>query len=1222
MEERQYLYDAFISYRHLSLDKAVAVRLQELLESYRPPKEEIHAQRVKRIFRDQSELPTSGDLGADIRDALMQSRYLIVICSERTKESVWCREEIRQFKEAHHGRNDCILAVLVEGEPRQAFPEELFHETCPVTHEDGTVSWEERTVEPLSADVRAKSTGQSLKLLKTEFLRVAAPLMGCRFDELYRRHERRRKKKLALSVGGSFVVLTCILAVVCAFAWRTYLSEKNYRMTLADSYTRQGTEYMEEGELQEAMLYCAQALTLEPESQTAARVSAALLLEENKWPYLVKEETGAIVGKQVIKGQAASGLKVVFGADQTGFLRETLSGYEVWQEGQLREVLPEQWGTFTGASPDGDFWTFCGENEIIFYQVETKEESRIPRPQEINAFCDGYDLAYEPLPAAYRLPGGKAVAAYGGYVYLYEETDGFLEETVRIDLAEVFPQTAGQSSMAVDDLLWVSRDGSLAVIADGSGIAVFDTSNLMLTASCYRYHYMLNEVAIREDGQALALVFGNSYGLSNNDSGGYLEVMDRNGNTLFQTEVDWEVPLEGAVFSDSAPDKILVWGRNVLKFYDMETEEEFAVPLKSQRIEAALFDEETYCVVDHGDGKLGYYGLAEFSAVRSVQEEQSEETRQSGQTKEISVEGMSQAVQIKEDLLAARKALSAFLLHNTGAELDKIELDYPVNEMKYSAGGRELYLYQKRSTYLYAVKVDEKNGSFDGLRTLDTRGNLITDLYEGENGLMAVTGTNQILFYPYGQEQPELTIQLRHSGVVQAVREAGNGCITVEIRITESSPDSYRFETKTLTELWDMEARVYIAALESEEDAETGLSLSPPDNDVSAFLASLTCCMFDDAGNVTEKLPELKQEALGNWGSGLKLRSILKESDFGDGTEESIQEADGVSGEDSIHLYTLYEQYQSGPESGEEEEWFRECEDIWERLEREEIAFTGVELDLWFSMYESQAEAFGRLEQIEDVVKSYLEISIDGELYKEGWNSYYDLYLIGLLTKTTQYDKTIAEGFSRLAAGLKERAGTEDELYAVYLYTAYWLDAYSKLLCGEEGDVFEEYIAARNTGSFENVDTADMNALLALWLGQSEEAAEIKANKFEYEQSIGLEEEDIVYYERFYLMQYYALEKRGILSEEIMNEYMTLVPMDVGIRIEEISSEAQSTGLRLGDLIVAVDGSYILGIQHAHDLFGEGNVLTLKIIRDGQIIYVDKTEYAPFNGSLDIVIKK
>ena len=38
MGEERYTYDAFISYRHLPLDMAVAKRLQELLERYRPPR--------------------------------------------------------------------------------------------------------------------------------------------------------------------------------------------------------------------------------------------------------------------------------------------------------------------------------------------------------------------------------------------------------------------------------------------------------------------------------------------------------------------------------------------------------------------------------------------------------------------------------------------------------------------------------------------------------------------------------------------------------------------------------------------------------------------------------------------------------------------------------------------------------------------------------------------------------------------------------------------------------------------------------------------------------------------------------------------------------------------------------------------------------------------------------------------------------------------------------
>lgn len=1215
MEEKQYLYDAFISYRHWPRDTEIAIRLQELLESYKPPEGGNCGRRVQRVFRDRSELKSSGDLEGDIREALAQSRYLIVVCSEVTKASAWCMQEIRLFKELHQGRNDHILVVLVHGEPEEVFPEELLHETCLVAHEDGTAAWEEKAVEPLSADVRADSLKHSLKLLKTEFLRVAAPIMGCRFDDLYRRHERRRKKRLALTVGGGFFALSCVLAVVGLFALRTWLSERNYRLALAESYTRQGAEYMSEEEPQEALLYCAQALTLEPERQEAAKVSAALLLEENTWPWLIKEETGMIVGKQILKGQESFRFVAVLGEDGTGCLKEKWKVYEIWQNGELlKELSREVVGSFTGASPDGEYWTFCGEEEIIFYHVPTGEESRIPRPRKINDACDGFDLSYEPLPAAYRLPGGRAIAAYGGYVYLYEEKNGSFEETAEIDLAEVFSLTAEQNFLAVDDRLWVSEDGSLAVVADGSGIAAFDTVSLMQTAVCYRYHYLLNDVEIREDGQAFILVFGNDYGLSNNNSGGYLEVMDRRGNTLFQTEVDWEVPLEGAVFSGSDPDKLLVWGRNVLKFYDMAEGTEFAAPLKSQQIEGVVFGGDEACfVVDHGDGKLCYYGLAEFAFVRGKENGDTEQDAQ--EPEEVAISGISQAVRVREGLVAARTSVSAFLMDEEENVLSEAELVYPVNDMLYCFQGSELYLYQKRTSYLYGVEVDEEYGYFTAIYALNTRGSLITALYEGREGLMAVTGTNQVLFYPYGQEEPSRIIQLSHSGVVQDIREVGDSCIAVEIKNTESTPDSYRFETQTFTELWDMETKVYVAGPEQKAEADAGLSLPAPDGDAVAFLTALSCCAFDDAGNVIEKTPELTEAVLGNWESGLELHRTLSEQELSGSGEESA-EGEGVS------LSALYEKYEAGPESGREEDWFRECGAIWQKLEREEILFTGQELDLWFVMYRDQAEAFGRLEQMADVVRKYLEISIDGQLYREDWNGYYDLYLISLMTKTAAYDEIIAEGFARLAVGLKENVRTEDEFYVTDIYTAYWLDVYARLLLGDTTGVFEEYEAAKEAGIFGEADTSDMDALSALCQGQPERAAEYKGNKVEYERSIGVEDDDIVYYEKYFLLQYYVLEKRSIFSETLVNEYMASLPLDGGIRIEEISAEAQSAGMQLGDLIVAVDGNYITGIQHALDLFGEGEELTLKILRGGRTVYLEKPEYAPIGGSYDIVLKR
>jgi WD40 repeat protein len=204
-------YDAFISYRHRPLDKAVAEKLQRLLEAYRPPRGGNYAvQRISRVFRDQSELPVAGDLGADIKEALENSRFLIVICSEETKNSHFCMEEIGYFKQIHDGNNENILTLLVSGDPNEVFPDALRYEKRKIRKTDGTEEVVEVPVEPLAADVRSSSIRESLKLLRSEFLRIAAPIFGCGFDDLYRRHQRRRVQRI---IQLSASILTAVVLV-------------------------------------------------------------------------------------------------------------------------------------------------------------------------------------------------------------------------------------------------------------------------------------------------------------------------------------------------------------------------------------------------------------------------------------------------------------------------------------------------------------------------------------------------------------------------------------------------------------------------------------------------------------------------------------------------------------------------------------------------------------------------------------------------------------------------------------------------------------------------------------------------------------------------------------------------------------------------------------------------------------------------------------------------
>src|ERR1700739_67575 len=92
---RSFIYDAFISYRHVERDRKWAEWLIDALGRYRVPKslrEKGVPERLRSIFRDEDEVPASADLTDQIRQALTASRFLIVVCSAFTPRSRWvCR---------------------------------------------------------------------------------------------------------------------------------------------------------------------------------------------------------------------------------------------------------------------------------------------------------------------------------------------------------------------------------------------------------------------------------------------------------------------------------------------------------------------------------------------------------------------------------------------------------------------------------------------------------------------------------------------------------------------------------------------------------------------------------------------------------------------------------------------------------------------------------------------------------------------------------------------------------------------------------------------------------------------------------------------------------------------------------------------------------------------------------------------------------------------------
>jgi len=202
----KYRYDAFISYRHTEPDRFAAENLHRQMEAFRLPGKLSgktgERTKIERVFRDKDELPLTNNLEDPIMKALAESEYLIVICSPRIRESLWCRKEIETFIRMH-GREK-VLAVLIEGEPADSFPEELLYAEETVTGADGSVSTVRRPVEPLAADIRGRNKREMLKALKTEKLRLLAPIFSLNYDDLRQRHrERRMRRILGVSLAAA-----------------------------------------------------------------------------------------------------------------------------------------------------------------------------------------------------------------------------------------------------------------------------------------------------------------------------------------------------------------------------------------------------------------------------------------------------------------------------------------------------------------------------------------------------------------------------------------------------------------------------------------------------------------------------------------------------------------------------------------------------------------------------------------------------------------------------------------------------------------------------------------------------------------------------------------------------------------------------------------------------------------------------------------------------------
>ncbi len=210
-------YRAFISYSQT--DMRAAQRLHRALEDYRVPlgispdviSSDVSvlgrgkSRRLGRFFRDMDEMGAATDISATVRGAIEDSESLIVVCSPRSAQSRWVSSEVEHFKST--GRGDHVYAVIIDGEPNSGDPAtECFPPGLRADFKSSAMP-----IEPLGIDLRRDSLNRACT-------RIAAGLLGVKFDDLWQRNRREERRRMLLT-GGVVAGVVAVAAGIVTAVW-------------------------------------------------------------------------------------------------------------------------------------------------------------------------------------------------------------------------------------------------------------------------------------------------------------------------------------------------------------------------------------------------------------------------------------------------------------------------------------------------------------------------------------------------------------------------------------------------------------------------------------------------------------------------------------------------------------------------------------------------------------------------------------------------------------------------------------------------------------------------------------------------------------------------------------------------------------------------------------------------------------------------------------------
>ncbi len=250
-----YKYFAFISYSRK--DSKVAAWLQKRLEWFRFPVKLVTEDRrppnpkfVRPVYRDKTNLEVTDEhYWTNIRRALEESRFLIILCSEHAAKSQPVNMEVQHFLATHDGDASLLAPVIVNGNVTSEGDDSALCPTLRTVRDPDSKPLIDRNLPTIVPDATEQDAWEAgFVSLVSYLLQLERTALGDHIQRETKRQARVLRRWLAV----------VILLTLCAIAGGVYsLIQKREADRQTEEVARQKQEVQRQKDSQDALLLSA-----------------------------------------------------------------------------------------------------------------------------------------------------------------------------------------------------------------------------------------------------------------------------------------------------------------------------------------------------------------------------------------------------------------------------------------------------------------------------------------------------------------------------------------------------------------------------------------------------------------------------------------------------------------------------------------------------------------------------------------------------------------------------------------------------------------------------------------------------------------------------------------------------------------------------------------------------------------------------------------------------